>query len=115
MLIKVSHQKSTDQMLHSKTRAQTGSAIPSLSDTGATSRQRLQRVWSGIVLVLLSVAVLRGNQLARQDIEVNRDKIRTIGLQLPSSFGVQLQPPNASRTSIPQARQPPAPRLLRKT
>jgi hypothetical protein len=102
-------------MLHSKTRAQAGSAIPSLSDTGATSRQRLQGVWSGILLALLSVAVLRGNQLAHQGFEVNHDKIQTIGLQLPSSLGMQLQPPNACRTSIPQARQPPAPRLLRKT
>lgn len=32
-------------------------------------------------------------------LEVNRDKIRNIGLQLPGSFGVQLQPPNAINTS----------------
>lgn len=31
--------------------------------------------------------------------EVNRDKTRTIGLQLPGSFGVQLQPPNATSTT----------------
>jgi general secretion pathway protein D len=31
--------------------------------------------------------------------EVNRDKTRTIGLQLPGSFGVQLQPPNATVTT----------------
>src|SRR3984885_14149327 len=31
--------------------------------------------------------------------EVNRDKTRTIGLQLPGSFGVQLQPPNATTTT----------------
>lgn len=32
-------------------------------------------------------------------LEVNRDKTRNIGLQLPGSFGVQLQPPNATSTS----------------
>jgi general secretion pathway protein D len=32
-------------------------------------------------------------------LEVNRDKTRTIGLQLPGSFGVQLQPPNATSTT----------------
>jgi general secretion pathway protein D len=32
-------------------------------------------------------------------IEVNRDKTRTIGLELPSSFGVQLQPPNATSST----------------
>jgi general secretion pathway protein D len=32
-------------------------------------------------------------------LEVNRDKTRTIGLQLPGSFGVQLQPANATSTS----------------
>ena len=32
-------------------------------------------------------------------IEVNRDKTRTIGLELPGSFGVQLQPPNATTTT----------------
>ncbi|HEV2275943.1 MAG TPA: cohesin domain-containing protein [Acidobacteriaceae bacterium] len=31
-------------------------------------------------------------------LEVNRDKIRNIGLQLPGSFGVALQPPNATST-----------------
>ena len=31
--------------------------------------------------------------------EVNRDKTRTIGLQLPGTFGVQLQPPNATSTT----------------
>ncbi len=31
--------------------------------------------------------------------EVNRDKTRTIGLQLPGAFGVQLQPPNATTTT----------------
>ncbi len=32
-------------------------------------------------------------------LEVNRDKTRTIGVQLPGSFGIQLQPPNATSTS----------------
>jgi general secretion pathway protein D len=32
-------------------------------------------------------------------LEVNRDKTRTIGVQLPGSFGLQLQPPNATSTS----------------
>ena len=32
-------------------------------------------------------------------LEVNRDKTRTLGLQLPGSFGVQLQPPNATSTT----------------
>ena len=32
-------------------------------------------------------------------LEVNRDKTRNIGLQLPGSFGVTLQPPNATSTS----------------
>jgi general secretion pathway protein D len=32
-------------------------------------------------------------------LEVNRDKTRTIGLQLPGSFSVQLQPPNATSTT----------------
>jgi general secretion pathway protein D len=32
-------------------------------------------------------------------LEVNRDKTRTIGLQLPGSFGLQLQPPNATSTT----------------
>jgi general secretion pathway protein D len=32
-------------------------------------------------------------------LEVNRDKTRTIGLQLPGTFGVQLQPPNATSTT----------------
>jgi general secretion pathway protein D len=31
--------------------------------------------------------------------EVNRDKTRTLGLQLPGTFGVQLQPPNATSTT----------------
>ena len=34
-------------------------------------------------------------------LEVNRDKTRTLGLQLPGSFGVQLQPPNATSTTTP--------------
>ncbi len=34
-------------------------------------------------------------------LEVNRDKTRTIGIQLPGSFGVQLQPPNATTTTTP--------------
>jgi general secretion pathway protein D len=32
-------------------------------------------------------------------LEVNRDKTRTIGVQLPGSFGLQLQPPNATSTT----------------
>ena len=32
-------------------------------------------------------------------LEVNRDKTRTIGIQLPGSFGLQLQPPNATTTT----------------
>ena len=32
-------------------------------------------------------------------LEVNRDKTRTIGIQLPGSFGLQLQPPNATNTT----------------
>jgi general secretion pathway protein D len=32
-------------------------------------------------------------------IEVDRDRTRTIGLELPGSFGVALQPPNATSTS----------------
>jgi general secretion pathway protein D len=32
-------------------------------------------------------------------LEVNRDKTRTIGIQLPGTFGIQLQPPNATATS----------------
>jgi general secretion pathway protein D len=32
-------------------------------------------------------------------LEVNRDKTRTIGIQLPGSFGLQLQPPNSTSTS----------------
>ncbi len=32
-------------------------------------------------------------------LEVNRDKTRNIGLQLPGSFGVTLQPPNATTTT----------------
>jgi general secretion pathway protein D len=32
-------------------------------------------------------------------LEVNRDKTRTIGVQLPGSFGLQLQPPNATSTA----------------
>jgi general secretion pathway protein D len=32
-------------------------------------------------------------------IEVDRDRTRTIGLELPGSFGVALQPPNASSTT----------------
>jgi general secretion pathway protein D len=32
-------------------------------------------------------------------LEVNRDKTRTLGIQLPGSFGLQLQPPNATSTS----------------
>jgi general secretion pathway protein D len=32
-------------------------------------------------------------------IEVNRDRTRTIGLELPGSFGVALQPPNATSTT----------------
>jgi general secretion pathway protein D len=32
-------------------------------------------------------------------LEVNRDKTRTIGLQLPGTFSVQLQPPNATSTT----------------
>jgi general secretion pathway protein D len=32
-------------------------------------------------------------------LEVNRDKTRTIGVQLPGSFGMQLQPPNATTTT----------------
>jgi general secretion pathway protein D len=32
-------------------------------------------------------------------LEVNRDKTRTIGIQLPGSFGLQLQPPNATVTT----------------
>jgi general secretion pathway protein D len=32
-------------------------------------------------------------------LEVNRDKTRTIGIQLPGTFGVQLQPPNATATT----------------
>ncbi len=32
-------------------------------------------------------------------IEVDRDRTRTIGLELPGSFGVTLQPPNATSTS----------------
>jgi general secretion pathway protein D len=32
-------------------------------------------------------------------LEVNRDKTRTIGVQLPGTFGLQLQPPNATSTS----------------
>ena len=32
-------------------------------------------------------------------LEVNRDKTRTIGVQLPGSFGLQLQPPNATTTT----------------
>jgi general secretion pathway protein D len=32
-------------------------------------------------------------------LEVNRDKTRTLGVQLPGSFGLQLQPPNATSTT----------------
>jgi general secretion pathway protein D len=32
-------------------------------------------------------------------LEVNRDRTRTIGVQLPGSFGMQLQPPNATTTT----------------
>ena len=32
-------------------------------------------------------------------LEVNRDKTRTLGVQLPGSFGLQLQPPNATTTT----------------
>ena len=32
-------------------------------------------------------------------IEVDRDRTRTIGLELPGSFGIALQPPNATSTS----------------
>jgi general secretion pathway protein D len=32
-------------------------------------------------------------------LEVNRDKTRTIGIQLPGTFGVQIQPPNATSTT----------------
>jgi general secretion pathway protein D len=32
-------------------------------------------------------------------LEVNRDRTRTIGIQLPGSFGLQLQPPNANSTT----------------
>ncbi len=32
-------------------------------------------------------------------LEVNRDKTRTLGVQLPGSFAVQLQPPNATSTT----------------
>jgi general secretion pathway protein D len=32
-------------------------------------------------------------------LEVNRDKTRTLGIQLPGSFGIQLQPPNATSTT----------------
>jgi general secretion pathway protein D len=32
-------------------------------------------------------------------LEVNRDKTRTIGIQLPGTFGLQLQPPNATTTT----------------
>jgi general secretion pathway protein D len=32
-------------------------------------------------------------------LEVNRDKTRTIGVQLPGTFGIQLQPPNATSTT----------------
>ncbi len=32
-------------------------------------------------------------------LEVNRDKTRTLGIQLPGSFGMQLQPPNATSTT----------------
>ncbi len=32
-------------------------------------------------------------------LEVSRDKTRNLGLQLPGSFGVQLQPPNATSTT----------------
>ena len=32
-------------------------------------------------------------------LEVNRDKTRTIGVQLPGSFGLALQPPNATTTT----------------
>src|SRR3984957_7963947 len=32
-------------------------------------------------------------------LEVNRDKTRTIGIQLPGTFGLQLQPPNATSTT----------------
>jgi general secretion pathway protein D len=32
-------------------------------------------------------------------LEVNRDKTRTIGVQLPGSFGLQLQPPNSTTSS----------------
>ncbi len=32
-------------------------------------------------------------------LEVNRDKTRTIGVQLPGSFGIALQPPNATTTT----------------
>ena len=32
-------------------------------------------------------------------LEVNRDKTRTIGVQLPGSFGLQVQPPNATSTT----------------
>ncbi len=39
-------------------------------------------------------------------LEVNRDKTRTIGVQLPGSFSVQLQPPNATSTTSTQQRQP---------
>ena len=39
-------------------------------------------------------------------LEVNRDKTRTIGVQLPGSFGLQLQPPNATSTT-PPGRPPP--------
>jgi general secretion pathway protein D len=32
-------------------------------------------------------------------VEVNRDKTRTYGIQLPGTFGLQLQPPNATTTT----------------
>jgi general secretion pathway protein D len=32
-------------------------------------------------------------------LEVNRDKTRTYGVQLPGTFGIQLQPPNATSTT----------------
>ncbi len=38
-------------------------------------------------------------------LEVNRDKTRTLGVQLPGSFGLQLQPPNATTTTTTGERQ----------
>ena len=40
-------------------------------------------------------------------IEVDRDRTRTIGLELPGSFGVTLQPPNATSTSSTTTHQAP--------